>query len=81
MATTTRCLLLATLVPTVAHASFNAAPCGTFDCHFQVMGILLGVIGGLPVSGLVFVGLHTGFAHPRRSRIKHRRARAIDAPP
>jgi len=35
MATTTRCLLLAILVPTVAHASFNAAPCGTFDCHFE----------------------------------------------
>ena len=70
MATTTRCLLLAILIPTVAHASFNAAPCGTFDCHFQVMGILLGVIGGLPVSGLIFIGLHIGFAHPERSRIK-----------
>ena len=70
MATTTRCLLLAILIPTVAHASFNAAPCGTFDCHFQVMGILLGVIGGLPVSGLIFIGLHMGFAHPERSRTK-----------
>ena len=49
MASTARCLLLAALIPTVAHASFNAAPCSTFDCHFQVMGILLGVIGGLPV--------------------------------
>ncbi len=70
MATTTRCLLLAILIPTVAHASFNAPPCGTFDCHFQMMGILLGVIGGLPVSGLIFIGLHMGFAHPGRSRIK-----------
>ena len=70
MATTTRCLLLAILVPTVAYASFNAAPCGTFECHFQVMGILLGVIGGLPASALIFVGLHMSFAHPARSRIK-----------
>ncbi len=70
MATATRCLLLAILVPTVAHASFNAAPCGTFDGHFQVVGILLGVIGGLPASGLIFIGLHMGFAHPERSRIK-----------
>lgn len=65
-----RCLLLAILIPTVAHASFNAAPCGTFGCHFQMMGILLGVIGGLPASGLIFIGLHMGFAHPERSRIK-----------
>ena len=70
MATTTRCLLLAILVPASAHASFNAAPCGTFDCHFQMMGILLGVIGGLPASGVIFVLLHMGFAHPERSRIK-----------
>jgi uncharacterized BrkB/YihY/UPF0761 family membrane protein len=70
MATTTRCLLLAILIPTVAHASFNAAPCGTFECHFQVMGILLGGIGGLPASGLIFVGLHMSFAHPERSKIK-----------
>ena len=70
MATTTRCLLLAILIPTVAHASFSAAPCSTFECHFQVMGILLGVIGGLPASGLIFVGLHVGFAHPERSKIR-----------
>lgn len=70
MATTTRCLLLAIFIPTVAHASFNAAPCSTFECHFETMGLLLGVIGGLPVSGLIFIGLHLVFAHPERSRIK-----------
>ena len=70
MATRPRFLLLAILIPVVAHASFNAAPCGTFDCHFQEMGILLGVIGGLPVSGLIFILLHVGLAHPVRSRIK-----------
>ena len=70
MATTPRYLPLALLSPAVSHASFGAAPCGTFDCHFQVWGILLGLLGGLPVSGLIFIGLHMGFAHPERSRIK-----------
>jgi uncharacterized BrkB/YihY/UPF0761 family membrane protein len=70
MAIFPRCLPLAIVIPTVAHASFNAAPCGTFDCHFQGVGILLGVIGGLPVSGLIFIVLHMGLAHPERSRIK-----------
>jgi uncharacterized BrkB/YihY/UPF0761 family membrane protein len=70
MATTTRCLLLASLIPTVAHASFGGAPCGTFGCHFETMGLLLGAIGGLPVSGLIFIGLHMGFAHPERSKYK-----------
>jgi uncharacterized BrkB/YihY/UPF0761 family membrane protein len=63
-------LLLTLLIPTVSHASFNAAPCGTFDCHFQGVGLLLGLIGGLPVSGLIFMLLHLRFAHPERSRIK-----------
>jgi uncharacterized BrkB/YihY/UPF0761 family membrane protein len=70
VATTPLCSPLAILIPTAAHASFNAAPCGTFDCHFQGVGILLGVIGGLPVSGLIFILLHMCFAHPGRSRMK-----------
>ena len=70
MATAARCLLPAILIPAVAQASFNAAPCSTFDCHFQVMGILLGVIGGLPVSAMIFIGLHVVLAHPERSRIR-----------
>jgi len=53
----TRRLLLAILMPAVAHASFSAAPCSTIDCRFQVIGIHLGVVGGLPASGLIFVGL------------------------
>ena len=57
MVTNTRCLLIAIVIPTIAHASFNASPCGTFDCHFQGVGILLGLIG-LPASGLIFIGLH-----------------------
>jgi hypothetical protein len=69
MAIGPRFFLLAILFPMVAHASFNAAPCGTFDCHFQGVGIFLGLIGGLPVSGVVFLLLHMGLAHPERSRI------------
>lgn len=61
---------MALLIPAAAHASFNAAPCGTFECHFQGVGILLGAVGGLPVSGLIFILLHIGFAHPERSRIR-----------
>lgn len=72
MSTPTRCLLLLILIllPALAHASFNAAPCRTFACHFQMAGIMGGVIGGLPISGLIFIGLHMGFAHPMRSKIK-----------
>jgi uncharacterized BrkB/YihY/UPF0761 family membrane protein len=58
------------LIPSIAQASFNAAPCGTFDCHFQTIGLLLGEVGGLQISGLIFIGLHWFFAHPGRSRIK-----------
>ena len=63
-------LLLAVLIPSVAHASFSAAPCSTFACHFQGVGILLGVIGGLEASGVIFVFLHAGLAHPARSKTK-----------
>jgi hypothetical protein len=70
VASSRRCLLLAILIPAVTHASFHAAPCGTFDCHFQGVGILLGVLGGLPVSALIFILLHMGFAHRERSRSK-----------
>jgi uncharacterized BrkB/YihY/UPF0761 family membrane protein len=69
MATPTRCAPLAIVIPTAAYASFNAAPCGSFDCHFQGVGILLGLVG-LPVSGLFFILLHMGFAHRERSRIR-----------
>jgi hypothetical protein len=65
-----RCLLTASLVPGAAYASFNAAPCGTFECHFQSVGIFLGLIGGLPASALIFIGLHAGFAARGHSRSK-----------
>lgn len=63
-------LLLALLFTDAAQASFNAAPCHTFECHFQTAGIFLGLIGGLPASGVIFTGLHMGFAHPQRSKVK-----------
>ena len=62
--------LLAIAIPSIAHASFNAAPCSTFECHFLTIGALMGALGGLPVSGLIFIGLHLVFAHRDRSRIK-----------
>ena len=64
------CLLLLSLLLGLAHASFNAAPCHTFECHFQTVGIFLGLIGGLPISGVIFIGVHMGFAHPQRSKVR-----------
>jgi uncharacterized BrkB/YihY/UPF0761 family membrane protein len=63
-------LLLLSLLPGLAHASFNGAPCHTFECHFQTVGIFLGLIGGLPISGVIFIGVHMGFAHPQRSKVR-----------
>lgn len=63
-------LLLLSLLPALAQASFNGAPCHTFDCHFQTVGIFLGLIGGLPLSGVIFIGVHMRFAHPQRSKVK-----------
>ncbi len=69
-----RRLLLATLLvlvaPAAAHASFNSAPCSDFQCNFLNVGLLLGVLGGLPLSGVIFIGLHMYFAHPARSKIR-----------
>ncbi|HEX4871374.1 MAG TPA: hypothetical protein VFV27_03590 [Nevskiaceae bacterium] len=56
------------MAPVVVQASFNGTPCGSFDCHFTTLGILLGLMGGLPVSALIFIALHMGLAHPARSR-------------
>jgi len=63
-------LLILALAPALADASFNSAPCRTFGCHFMMAGVLGGMIGGLPISGLIFIGLHMGFAHPRRSKVR-----------
>lgn len=62
--------LLAMLVPALAQASFNAAPCSTIDCHFLGIGVLIGALGGLPASALIFAALHFAFVHPERSRGK-----------
>src|SRR5688572_1547345 len=58
------------LFPAAAHASFNAAPCRDFACHFGMIGILLGFMGGIPISGVIFIVLHLVFADPDRSKIK-----------
>lgn len=60
----------AALFPMAASSSFGGTPCrGDFACHFQVWGILLGVVGGIQVSGVIFVLLHLRFRHHARSTV------------
>ena len=55
-----------------AYGSFGGTPCrDDFACHFEVWGILLGVVGGMQISGLIFVLLHVGFRHRARSKVGH----------
>jgi len=65
-----RTALAALLVPLAADASFNAAPCHTFGCHFEMIGIFLGLLGGVPISGVIFVILHLANCNPERSKTK-----------
>ena len=39
-------------------------------CHFEMIGILLGFLGGIPISGVIFAVLHMAFSNPVRSRTK-----------
>ena len=63
-------LYAAVLFPVSAHASFNAAPCRDFACHFGMIGIFLGLLGGLPISGAIFIVLNLVFANPERSKVR-----------
>ena len=61
-------LCAAALFPVAAHASFGGgAPCTDFACHFGMIGLLLGVVGGIPGSSAIFVCLHIFLCHPARS--------------
>jgi uncharacterized BrkB/YihY/UPF0761 family membrane protein len=62
------CVCAAVLFPMSAHASFNGGPCRDFACHFLMMGILVGVIGGIPISVLIFLALHLGLCNRGRSK-------------
>ena len=66
------CICAAALLPIAAYGSFGGTPCrDDFACHFQVWGLLLGVVGGIPISGVIFVLLHVGFRHRARSKVGH----------
>lgn len=63
------CLAAAVLFPIAAQGSFGGTPCGDdFACHFQVWGLLLGAVGGVPISIFIFMCLHVGFCNPKRSK-------------
>ena len=63
--------IAAALLPLAAYGSFGGGtPCKDFACYFLFWGVILGVAGGIPVSCLVFVGLHVFFCHPERSKAK-----------
>ena len=63
------CLYAALLFPMTAYASFNGGPCRDFACNFLMIGILLGVVGGIPISILIFIGLHMSFCNRERSKV------------
>lgn len=62
------CLYAVLLFPMTAYASFNGGPCRDFACNFLMIGILLGVVGGIPISILIFIGLHLSFCNQERSK-------------
>ena len=66
------CLCAVILFPMGAHASFNSGGCGNgdFGCHFALIGLLLGFIGGLPISGAIFVIIHLVFRNPDREKVR-----------
>ena len=60
------------LFPMGAYASFNSGACGKgeFGCHFGLMGILFGVVGGLPISAAIFVIIQLVFRNPERDKVR-----------
>jgi len=62
-------LCAAVLFPVAAQASFGGGkPCPDFQCYFAIFGVLLGAVGGIPVSSAIFLCLHMFFCHPERSQ-------------
>ena len=65
------CISAAALCPVAAYGSFGGTPCrDDFACHFLMWGGLLGVVGGIPISGVVFILLHLRFCHRARSKVR-----------
>ena len=66
------CLCAVILFPMAAHGSFNSGGCGKgeFGCHFALIGLLLGVVGGLPISAAIFVVIHLVFRNPERDKVR-----------
>jgi uncharacterized BrkB/YihY/UPF0761 family membrane protein len=63
------CLYAAVLFPMTAYASFNGVLCRDFVCNFVVIGVLFGVFGGIPISIVIFIGLHLIFCNRERSKV------------
>lgn len=61
----------ALLLPLGALASFNGPLCkGDFGCTWSLIGLVFGAAGGIPVSVVLFAGVHWFFCHPERSKKK-----------
>ena len=62
-------LAAAVLFPVAAYGSFGGTPCrDDFGCHFLFWGVILGAVGGVPVSVVAFILLHLFFCHPARPK-------------
>jgi hypothetical protein len=62
---------VALLSPVEALASFGGSMCkGDFACTWAVIGLIFGAAGGVPVSVVLFAGVHWFFSHPERSKKK-----------
>ena len=61
----------ATLFSIDVYASFNGTPCKDLWCFFIIWNFVLGIMyGGIPISILLFLGIHAWFCNRDRSRGK-----------
>lgn len=56
--------------PETARASFGVDPCQDAGCYFQAIGILVGMLGGIPVASLIVLAANVFTCHPLRSRTR-----------